>query len=139
MDGLAAEAGSIIVAAAGQSGESTLFGKIELGDHYAGKLVSEHTLHLCVDSERIDHRYLFAVLRSPWATAALKSCATGTSVPSLEPALLVDLRIPRLAPTIELQIAAHVATAYQARREADAAESEAIRIIEEEVLPAWLA
>lgn len=137
-EGLIAEVGTIIVAAAGQSGEGTLFGRIELGDHFSGRAVSEHTLHLHVEADKIDHHYLFAVLRSPWGTAALKSCATGTSVPSLEPSLLVNLRVPRLVATMEAVVAAHVSAAYEARKAADAAETEAIRIIEKEVLPAWL-
>jgi hypothetical protein len=139
LNGLVAEAGSIIVAAAGQSGESTIFGQSELGSFFAGGLVSEHTLHLLVDPEKISHEYFFAVLHSAWGEAALKSCATGTSVPSLDATLLCRLRIPRFGESVEAKIAAAIHRAYSARKAADAAEAEAIRIIEEEVLPAWLA
>jgi hypothetical protein len=137
--GLVAKPGSIIVAAAGQSSESTLFGRCELGDCFDGSLVSEHTLHLMVDTRQIDHRYFFAVLRSPWGMGALKGCATGTSVPSLDPMLLSALCIPRLTDDQESGVARHIERAYAARAEAGRCEAEAIRIVEQEVLPAWLA
>ncbi len=135
---LRAEPSSIIVAAAGQSGESTLFGRCELGDHFAGSLVSEHTLHLLVNRDEIDHRYLFAVLHCPWGVGALKSCATGSSVPSLDPTLLGSLRIPRLGFKLEAAVAKHIENAYLARSDAERAEATAIETIETEVLPKWL-
>lgn len=137
-DSLAARPRSIVIAAAGQTGEGTLFGRSELGDFFDGLLISEHALHLDLSGGRIDHRYLLAVLRTPWGIGALKACATGTSVPSLDPTLLMGLHVPRLDSKVERRVAEVVTKAYEARRSASEAEHEAIRLIEEEVLPAWL-
>jgi hypothetical protein len=52
--------------------------------------------------------------------------------------LLRELPIPELLPLQRRAIERHVSDALVARTAGEAAETEAIRIIEEEVLPAWL-
>jgi hypothetical protein len=53
--------------------------------------------------------------------------------------MLRDLPVPELSSGMEREVSEAVADAYRARDLAERAEAEAIRIIEEEVLPQWLA
>jgi len=68
----------------------------------------------------------------------LRSTAVGTSIPRMHPVLLQELPIPEFGSEAMVEITKHVKLAADARRGANAAESEAVRLIEEEVLPEWL-
>jgi hypothetical protein len=69
----------------------------------------------------------------------MRSCAVGTKLLSLRPSLIRALPFPEVDKTTKTFIDAHVQAAMNARVTAANAEKEAIRIIETEVLPQWLA
>jgi hypothetical protein len=62
----------------------------------------------------------------------------GTSIPAMRIDLLKQLPFPEISTATLNKIRDHVLSAEVARTEADRAEAEAIRIIEQEVLPQWL-
>jgi hypothetical protein len=53
--------------------------------------------------------------------------------------LLRSLPVPEWPADLETRVATAVRSAFRARSLADEAETEAIRIVEDEVLPQWLA
>jgi len=57
----------------------------------------------------------------------------------MHPALIAALPCPALDKTQQATISRHVRQGMASREQADAAEAEAVRIIEQEVLPPWLA
>jgi type I restriction enzyme S subunit len=69
----------------------------------------------------------------------LRSCAVGTKILTMRTDLLARLPFPSLDTDSQRAVRSHVANALLAKDAADAAEAEAARIVEEEVLPQWLA
>jgi hypothetical protein len=131
------DADTVLIACDGQAGEGTLLGRAELAAcGLTSTAVTEHILKAPLLS---DHRWVYALLSSPLGRQLLQSCAVGTSIPKLRMDLVTALPIPDPPRDLALVINRAVDAAIAARLAADRAESEAVRIIEQEVLPAWLA
>ncbi|MCU0647282.1 MAG: hypothetical protein MUF00_04770 [Gemmatimonadaceae bacterium] len=87
--------GQILIAAAGQMGESTLFGRCMLADgRLAGKYLGPDVLALTFRDEAKDAKYAYAVLGSRYGLQLIRSAAYGTSIPRVRQDLLLDLPIP---------------------------------------------
>jgi hypothetical protein len=129
---------AVLAGSHGQLSEGSLFGKVELasyGAHTCG--VTQDILRLL---PREGHRAaVFTFLSTAVGQSLFKSTAVGTSIPSVRLDLLLDLPYPNLSTADSTQVEALLAKAETARISAMEAELEAIRIVEEEVLPTWLA
>lgn len=129
---------SLLVAANGQMNEGSLFGRMELASIFPRETgITGHIMRILPRSGQREALYGF--LSTSVGQLLMKSTAVGTSVPSMRTDLLSNLPFPDpgMLPLAELREV--VRRAEVARIDAQEAESEAIRIIEEEVLPQWLA
>jgi len=129
---------ALLVASNGQLSEGTLFGHVEtaaFGLHHCG--ITQHILRLIPKPQH--HDLLLAYLSSQIGFHLLKSTAVGSSIPMMHLGLLADLPYPDLTDSDRAEISTHVQAAIKARMDSEAAENEAVRIIEQEVLPSWLA
>ncbi len=136
--GLIPQAGTLMLGGQGTLGEGELFGRTTLVT--AGGANSAWTEHLLRVLPRPGHEAtLFAFLTTTVGFRLIRSTAVGTKLLSLRPDLLLDLPIPELSREDVRRVDALVHSSVEARSVADANEAEAIRIIEEEVLPQWLA
>ncbi len=137
-DWVFAKTGQLLMAADGQVTSGSLFGRIELADGgFVGAAITEHIMRLnpargCGDA-------LAAWLSTDVGQALTRSTATGTSVPKARVDLLLDLPAPEPSSRIVGQAAAAMRRSVAHRVAANEAEAEAIRLVEEEVLPRWLA
>lgn len=135
---LMTEPGMLLTGGAGTLGEGELFGRVEIcSPSWSDRAISEHLLRI-----RPSPQYsslAFAFLSSRLGFRLLRTAAVGTKILSLRPDLLRELPFPDVDAPLLTRINHEVSAALASRDAADAAESEAIRIIEEEVLPAWLA
>ncbi len=137
-DWVYARAGQILMAADGQVTSGSLFGRIELADAgFVGSALTEHIMR--INPLRGLGEGLAAFLSTVTGQALVRSTATGTSVPKARMDLLLSLPAP--PPDCDAVKEARIAMrrSISRRLAATAAEAEAIRIIEEEVLPQWLA
>jgi hypothetical protein len=129
---------SLVIAGRGTLGEGELFGRPTL---VAGALrhsgLTEDLLRVVLRPEWVGMAYAF--LSTLVGLRLTRSAAVGTKILNLRLDLLRELPFPDLLPERVDGLEKHVASAMAAREEAEAAEAEAIRIVEEEVLPAWLA
>jgi hypothetical protein len=129
---------ALLVGSHGQMNEGSIFGKVELAS-FAGwrSGVTQDILRVLPRDGFREVAYAF--LSTNVGQWLLKSTAVGTSIPSMRIDLLNRLPFPDpgVLPTAEIKRL--VLKAEAARIEADEAEAEAIRIIEHEVLPQWLA
>lgn len=128
----------LLVASRGQMNDGALFGRVERGAHVpAGSAISEDILRIVPAAGLSEALYSF--LSSDLGHRLLRTTAYGTSIPGMREDLL--LRLPAPPPDGDWVTAAATNTrmATAARVSAAAAEAEAIRIVEEEVLPQWLA
>lgn len=129
---------ALLVGSHGQMTDGSIFGKVELAS-FAGwrSGVTQDILRVLVRAGFREVAYAF--LSTPVGQWLLKSTAVGTSIPSMRVDLLERLPFPDPGELPASEIKKLVLAAEAARLKADQAESEAIRIIEEEVLPQWLA
>lgn len=129
---------ALLVGSHGQMNEGSIFGRIELASFAGWKAgVTQDILRVL---PKMGFRELaYAFLSTTVGQWLLKSTAVGTSIPSMRIDLLERLPFPDPHEVPLPEIIAAVQTAEAARLSADADELEAIRIIEEEVLPQWLA
>lgn len=129
---------AVLAASHGQLNEGSLFGRVELASfaaHSAG--VTQDILRLLLKDE---HRLIgYAFLSTRVGLRLLQSTAVGTSIPLMRVDLLKHLPFPDLSDSERRKVERHANAAELSRLEAGRAEAEAIRIVEEEVLPAWLA
>ncbi len=131
-------AGSLLLASRGQLTEGALFGKVELGDTFPPRsAATQDILRVLPMSPMLGVTYAF--LASRVGQVLLRSAAVGTSIPILRLDLLKVLPFPSLSEDSCRHLSATVGDAVEARIAADQAETEAIRIVEEEVLAPWLA
>ncbi|MGI9067085.1 MAG: hypothetical protein ACR2HX_11875 [Pyrinomonadaceae bacterium] len=129
---------AILVCSLGQLEEGNLFGRAELAAFGASSgAITQHILRLLPTDGYSEALYAF--LSTKVGLALVRSCAIGTSVPTMHKGLLSELPIPELDSNTLSKIRQYVAEAVAARIAATKAENESIRTIEEEVLPEWLA
>jgi hypothetical protein len=128
---------ALIVAGHGQMNEGSLFGKVETaGVGFSRCGITQDILRVLPQPEW--HDWLFAFLSSRLGLRLLQSTAYGTSIPMMRPDLLGSLPYPPPTGEQATNVSQHIRAAIAARNAATEAEGEAIRIIEEEVLPSWL-
>ncbi|NNC16692.1 hypothetical protein HJC22_13300 [Corallococcus exiguus] len=133
-----APAGSILIAARGTLGEGEIFGRAVM---VAGELcnvgLTEDLLRLRVRKEvaAVACAYLSTLV----GLRLLRSTAVGTKILNLRFDLLQELPFPEINEEQASAVQAHIARSIEARSAAAHAEYQAVRIIEDEVLPAWLA
>jgi hypothetical protein len=127
----------IVMASRGQMSDGAIFGQVELGAHMPkGTILTEDITRL-IPKEGVGEA-LYAFLSTEIGQALLRTTAYGTSIPGMRMDLLLELPVPNLAERWLTKVTATIRRSTTARVSAATAEVEAIRIIEEEVLPAWL-
>lgn len=128
---------AVLAGSHGQLTDGGIFGKVELASFgaYRGGLTQDLLRLLFRPAYRAA---AFAFLAGRVGERLLKATAVGTSIPSMRLDLLKEIPFPDLSKSHVARIETHVSAAETARVSAGDAESEAVRIIEEEVMPAWL-
>lgn len=135
---LFAREGTILVGGHGTLGEGEIFGRAVLvHGRYTRAAFTEDLLRV-VPKEGHAHS-LYAYLTTVVGFRLLRSTAVGTKILSMREDMLRALPVPDWPPALEARVTGLIASAFAARDEAERAEAEAIRIIEQEVLPQWLA
>jgi len=135
---LFARAGTILVGAQGTLGEGEIFGRaLFVTDRLANVAFTQHLLRI-VPQQGFEEQ-LYAFLTTTVGFRLLRSTAVGTKLLSMRPDLLRALPIPDLGGSVGARVQSLIRAAFQARDDANEAETKAIRIIEQEVLPQWLA
>lgn len=127
----------LLVGSRGQTNEGSIFGRVELASFTRKRCGVTGDILRVVPSTGF-REVAYAFLSTSLGQWLLKSTAIGTSIPAMRMDLLRLLPFPELPWATTELIKGHVLAAELARKEADQAESEAIKIIEEEVLPEWL-
>jgi hypothetical protein len=129
---------ALLVGSHGQMNEGSIFGKVEMAS-FAGwrSGVTQDILRVLAQDRYRELAYAF--LSTTVGQWLLKSTAVGTSIPSMRVDLLERLPFPDPSSVPLDDIRQRILKAEEARIAADEAEAAAIRIIEEEVLPQWLA
>jgi hypothetical protein len=129
---------ALLVGGQGQLEEGNLFGQVELAAFDIGNPGITEAIFRLIPRED-EFGVLYAYLSTEIGLAFLRNTAVGTSVPKINPTLIEQIPIPSFIDEMDADITAHVREAVSARRNANTAEVEAIRIVNEEVLPEWLA
>jgi type I restriction enzyme S subunit len=130
--------GTIMVGGQGTLGEGELFGRATIvSSDGATRAWSEHLLRIV--PKRNQHAWLFAFLTTTVGFRLLRSAAVGTKLLSMRADLLRDLPVPSLSSSDIERVTSLVKASTRARVQAEGAEAEAVRIVEEEVLAQWLA
>jgi hypothetical protein len=131
-------ANTLLTAGRGTLGEGEIFGRVALPHaSILGKAVTGDLLRIVPHQKHVGRIYAF--LSTQVGLRLLRSTAVGTKILAMRPDLLRELPIPDLKDPEIARIDDHLLEAVRARDAADSAEIEANRIIEEEVLPEWLA
>ena len=129
---------SLLVASRGQLSEGALFGQVMLGDTFPERsAVTQDILRILPRGELLGA--VFTFLTTHVGQVLLRSTASGTSIPILRLDLVKELPFPVLSTAQERELLALVESASAAHRGAQESKNEAVRIIDEEVLPQWLA
>lgn len=128
---------ALLLGSHGQINEGSIFGRVELAACGGSRrAITQDVLRMLpVDGWRA---ILYAFLSTRLGLHLLRGTAIGTSIPSMRLDLVARIPAPELDSSRMSTINRHVGAAINARQAADAAEAEAIRIVEEEVLPVWL-
>jgi type I restriction enzyme S subunit len=135
---LFAPVGSLLVGGHGTLGEGEIFGRtVRVTPSLSRAGLTQDLLRIQPKPEFSEIAYAF--LSSDLGFRLLRTTAVGTKLLSMRPDLLLDLPFPDVPDDVAKSVRDAVSAAQSARAEADAAEAEAIRIVEEEVLPQWLA
>lgn len=130
--------GTVLVGGQGTLGEGEIFGRATVVS--AAGAQSAWTEHLLRIVPRDGHSaWLFAYLTTTVGFRLLRSAAVGTKLLSMRTDLLLDLPVPDLPERTRKRVGEFVAASISAREAAESAEAQAIRIIDNEVLPQWLA
>jgi hypothetical protein len=129
---------AVLAGSHGQVADGGIFGRVELASFGAYKCgVTQDILRLLFKPR--EREVAFAYLSTLVGQRLLKSTAVGTSIPAMRLDLLLQLPYPEFDIGTHDRIKQYIRSAERARIAGSEAETEAIRIIEEEVLPAWLA
>ncbi|MNY13848.1 hypothetical protein D3C86_1470020 [compost metagenome] len=135
---LFAQEGTILVGGHGTLGEGEIFGRAVLvHGRYSRAAFTQDLLRIVPKPTRA--HALYAYLTTTVGFRLLRMTAVGTKILSMREDMLRGLPVPDWPAGMEKEIADLVRSAFSARDEAERAETEAIRIIEQEVLPQWLA
>lgn len=130
--------GSIIAGGKGTLGEGEIFGRcVFAGDDLSEYALTEDLLRIVPDPEFAEISYAF--LSTIVGLRFLRSTAVGTKLLTCREALVRRLPFPEVSKETQAQVKTHVQAGIAARSKAANAEKEAVRIIETEVLPQWLA
>jgi hypothetical protein len=130
--------GSLMLAGRGTLGEGEIFGRcIQVAGPLAKLAFTGDMLRVNVLEEH--SAYLYAFLSTYLGVQLVRTAAVGTKILQVRFDLLSALPIPDVSNAVRQRVAKLVMRANEERASAEAAEAEAIRIIEEEVLPQWLA
>lgn len=129
--------GTLLVGSNGQLSEGSLFGQVAWCDsEMANAAFTQHILRVGINPEYAP--IAFAFLSSIVGKRLMNSTAVGTSIPMMRADLVRALPFPEIDTALHSLVAKHIRTGVAARVTATNAEKEAIRIIEDEVLPQWL-
>lgn len=135
---LFARPGTILVGAQGNIGDGDIFGRAVLvEDQHARSAFTQHLLRV-VPRQGFEHE-LAAFVTTDIGFRLIRSTAVGTAQRSVRIDLLRDLPMPSLSDADRHSVRTHLQRGLAEKLAADTAEAEAIRIIEQEVLPQWLA
>lgn len=135
---LFARKGTILVGGHGTLGEGEIFGRAVLVHGRFAKSAFTQDLLRVVPKQGEEYA-LYAYLTTTVGFRLLRTTAVGTKILSMREDMLRALPVPEWPGDLKAKVSGLMRGAFQARDEAEQAESEAIRIIEEEVLPQWLA
>jgi type I restriction enzyme S subunit len=138
VDMLKVRSGTLLVGAVGQIAEGTLLGRVFLaGDDTTGLAFSQNILRIL--PKQGCELLAYAFLSTTVGYRLLQGTAVGSAYLAINSRLVPHLPFPQISRQFVANIEAHLQRALVSRARSAAAESAAIRIIEEEVLPAWLA
>ncbi len=133
-----ASIGTLLVGGQGTLGEGEIFGRVILVDRELHqKAFTQHLLRVIPESSCV--AFVYSFLSTLVGLRLVRSAGVGTKLLSLRPDLLRQLPIPDITSTLSRKIDQHIALAEGAKAESLSLEAEAIRIVEEEVIPSWLA
>jgi len=129
--------GSLLVAGHGTLNEGEIFGRVAYVSSRLSRMAFTQDL-LRIQPKPEYSSLCFAFLSSLVGFRLLRSTAVGTKILLMRPDLLRQLPLPENQGGLIKKITKHLDAALSAREDADNSEQEAIRIVENEVLPAWL-
>jgi type I restriction enzyme S subunit len=135
---LFAREGTILVGGHGTLGEGEIFGRAVLVHGRFARAAFTQDLLRIVPKPTEAHA-LYAYLTTTVGFRLLRTTAVGTKILSMREDMLRALPVPEWPVGLQSNVANLIRSAFAARDEADGSEAEAVRIIEEEVLPQWLA
>jgi hypothetical protein len=135
---LFAKEGTILVGGHGTLGEGEVFGRAVMVHERLARSAFTQDLLRVVPAGLSAHS-LYAYLTTTVGFRLLRTTAVGTKILSLREDMLRLLPVPDWPAGSEKAVAAMVRRAFEERVRSERAESEALRIIEEEVVPQWLA
>lgn len=125
---------TVMIASSGTLGENELYCRpIFVTGTWQAHVYTQHFLRVVSGDPEISGAYLFAFLRSELAFRCLRSMSTGSKQQEIHLALLSRFPIPILGSTVKHQIESDVREAYILRDEADRAEDEAVRLVEQAI------
>lgn len=134
---LFADEGTILVGGHGTLGEGEIFGRAMLVHGRFSKAAFTQDL-LRIVPENGQGFALYAYLSTTVGFRLLRATAVGTKILSMREDMLRALPVPEWPERLAATVGDLVRSAFDARDRAQRAEEEAIRIVEEEVLPQWL-
>ncbi len=130
--------GATMVGGHGTLGEGEIFGRAMFVHGRFSRIAFTQDLLRVLPRKR--HRYVaYAFLTTLVGLRLLRSTAVGTKILSMRLDLLRQLPYPDLQSAERESVERHVVASVQARESADRAEAEAVRVVDEEVFPSWLA
>ncbi|NEZ64673.1 restriction endonuclease subunit S [Leptolyngbyaceae cyanobacterium CCMR0082] len=130
--------GTLLLGGHGTLGEREIFGRVNIADEsWIHTAFTQDILRIITSPHFsfLSYSYLSTLV----GLRLMRSCAVGTKILSLRSDLIRALPFPEVSKELHQKINDHMQSAIQARLTAANAEKEAVRIIEEEVLPEWLA
>ena len=129
---------TMLIAGHGTTGEGEIFGKVAIP---CGSLLRSAFTQdiLRVNLEPAHYHVAYAFLSTTIGLRLLQSTAVGTKIMTMRSDLMRELPFPDVGEARASKIRQLLTNAINARDRADTAESEAVSILENEVLPKWLA
>ena len=135
---LHAREGTILVGGHGTLGEGEIFGRAVIVHGRFAKAAFTQDLLRVVPKD--GHGLaLYAYLTTTVGFRLLRMTAVGTKILSMREDMLRALPVPEWPSGFVTEVGGLVRSAFDARDRAERAEEEAIRIVEEEIVPQWLA